>query len=128
MIRRPPRSTLFPYTTLFRSEVDLLLGVEQRDLADLLEVGADGVGGRGELGVLAGLPQRLGLLLLVPLEVGTGLRGLVLDGRDLDAVLAGQDRLVEREALGASVDHRDRGAVDGGQHDSLTGGGGRRDG
>src|SRR3989449_3136741 len=25
MIRRPPRSTLFPYTTLFRSRVDLLL-------------------------------------------------------------------------------------------------------
>src|SRR2546425_9623330 len=24
MIRRPPRSTLFPYTTLFRSEVDAL--------------------------------------------------------------------------------------------------------
>src|SRR3712207_9048874 len=24
MIRRPPRSTLFPYTTLFRSGVDLL--------------------------------------------------------------------------------------------------------
>src|SRR3712207_6922342 len=24
MIRRPPRSTLFPYTTLFRSEVHLL--------------------------------------------------------------------------------------------------------
>src|SRR2546421_1960781 len=24
MIRRPPRSTLFPYTTLFRSDVDLL--------------------------------------------------------------------------------------------------------
>src|SRR3712207_9038785 len=24
MIRRPPRSTLFPYTTLFRSEADLL--------------------------------------------------------------------------------------------------------
>src|SRR5689334_23952074 len=27
MIRRPPRSTLFPYTTLFRSEVDLVLGL-----------------------------------------------------------------------------------------------------
>src|SRR3712207_8770559 len=28
MIRRPPRSTLFPYTTLFRSDVEgLLLGV-----------------------------------------------------------------------------------------------------
>src|SRR3712207_8637568 len=25
MIRRPPRSTLFPYTTLFRSGVDVLL-------------------------------------------------------------------------------------------------------
>src|SRR2546428_3559387 len=28
MIRRPPRSTLFPYTTLFRSDV---VGVEARD-------------------------------------------------------------------------------------------------
>src|SRR3712207_7785759 len=31
MIRRPPRSTLFPYTTLFRSEVELTIadgGVE----------------------------------------------------------------------------------------------------
>src|SRR5258707_11956324 len=27
MIRRPPRSTLFPYTTLFRSEVGLAYGV-----------------------------------------------------------------------------------------------------
>src|SRR3712207_7852515 len=27
MIRRPPRSTLFPYTTLFRSESDLETGV-----------------------------------------------------------------------------------------------------
>src|SRR3712207_8237020 len=25
MIRRPPRSTLFPYTTLFRSEIALIL-------------------------------------------------------------------------------------------------------
>src|SRR2546425_1835848 len=46
MIRRPPRSTLFPYTTLFRSEMDVdrivadvrqhrrqppVLGVGQRD-------------------------------------------------------------------------------------------------
>src|SRR3712207_7420801 len=38
MIRRPPRSTLFPYTTLFRSQVGGVLtgehgvGVEKRDL------------------------------------------------------------------------------------------------
>src|SRR2546430_17474211 len=25
MIRRPPRSTLFPYTTLFRSQIDIVL-------------------------------------------------------------------------------------------------------
>src|SRR2546430_4556589 len=29
MIRRPPRSTLFPYTTLFRSPVDVLILVGQ---------------------------------------------------------------------------------------------------
>src|SRR2546422_3866654 len=31
MIRRPPRSTLFPYTTLFRSENNLPLGKPQPD-------------------------------------------------------------------------------------------------
>src|SRR3712207_7817198 len=30
MIRRPPRSTLFPYTTLFRSEIRRLLVVRSR--------------------------------------------------------------------------------------------------
>src|SRR2546421_6352519 len=29
MIRRPPRSTLFPYTTLFRSQLDALFGHER---------------------------------------------------------------------------------------------------
>src|SRR2546430_12102439 len=28
MIRRPPRSTLFPYTTLFRSLIDAVAGVQ----------------------------------------------------------------------------------------------------
>src|SRR3712207_7932446 len=30
MIRRPPRSTLFPYTTLFRSDVQAALEAEKR--------------------------------------------------------------------------------------------------
>src|SRR3712207_8188709 len=35
MIRRPPRSTLFPYTTLFRSDrVDAAAGHELRDLVE----------------------------------------------------------------------------------------------
>src|SRR2546428_2391794 len=33
MIRRPPRSTLFPYTTLFRSNVSRLLWDHLRSLA-----------------------------------------------------------------------------------------------
>src|SRR5438477_9534314 len=45
-IRRPPRSTLFPYTTLFRSRVDdLIEEAEPRD-------DGDRVGGRVDAGVL----------------------------------------------------------------------------
>src|SRR3712207_6903053 len=36
MIRRPPRSTLFPYTTLFRSEEDAV-GLERRRTEHALE-------------------------------------------------------------------------------------------
>src|SRR2546427_9258011 len=38
MIRRPPRSTLFPYTTLFRSERDLVDRLHVRALHDAAEV------------------------------------------------------------------------------------------
>src|SRR3712207_8448215 len=46
MIRRPPRSTLFPYTTLFRSQVreqymlSYMLDVESRGSASLLNIDA----------------------------------------------------------------------------------------
>src|SRR5260370_26146629 len=45
MIRRPPRSTLFPYTTLFRSDHGfVIVRVEKRE--SLLRAGEiDGVGG-----------------------------------------------------------------------------------
>src|SRR2546430_5353596 len=45
MIRRPPRSTLFPYTTLFRSQVDLarpviqMLAVEPREQVERVALG-----------------------------------------------------------------------------------------
>src|SRR5258708_22278957 len=60
MIRRPPRSTLFPYTTLFRSQGDLVPehGVGQLGVGHLHEFGpahrspadipAGGFGGRSE--------------------------------------------------------------------------------
>src|SRR5215216_7345766 len=39
MIRRPPRSTLFPYTTLFRSEILGDDGVETRVPVERLQAG-----------------------------------------------------------------------------------------
>src|SRR3712207_8873361 len=54
MIRRPPRSTLFPYTTLFRSEAGLLAAEEDvvgdgqaGDEVELLVDRRDAVGHRG---------------------------------------------------------------------------------
>src|SRR3712207_7824265 len=47
MIRRPPRSTLFPYTTLFRSRFEEgRLGLRRRavDLVGEDDVGEDGAG------------------------------------------------------------------------------------
>src|SRR3712207_8226197 len=42
MIRRPPRSTLFPYTTLFRSHVEAVTpGLEQVRAVALADQGAD---------------------------------------------------------------------------------------
>src|SRR3712207_7176769 len=37
MIRRPPRSTLFPYTTLFRSEIVTVLGANGAGKTSLLK-------------------------------------------------------------------------------------------
>src|SRR3989449_4202888 len=38
MIRRPPRSTLFPYTTLFRSPFDLKRAKKLSEIADILVI------------------------------------------------------------------------------------------
>src|SRR5690606_39918282 len=59
MIRRPPRSTLFPYTTLFRSQSERRFGLRHREgrawslvwcqrAQDGLECAADGAGHHGE--------------------------------------------------------------------------------
>src|SRR5438552_12766566 len=46
MIRRPPRSTLFPYTTLFRSQLGEL---EHRGLEALLALGREPDSGEAEV-------------------------------------------------------------------------------
>src|SRR5256885_11749646 len=38
MIRRPPRSTLFPYTTLFRSQLAQLIGLRLSELCEELTI------------------------------------------------------------------------------------------
>src|SRR3712207_7456686 len=73
MIRRPPRSTLFPYTTLFRS--GQLLAHLQGALAQLGHPSP-----AGEAGVRPGLGPQLGDPVL---DDGVGLF-LVLEGRFLD--------------------------------------------
>src|SRR3712207_8617264 len=70
MIRRPPRSTLFPYTTLFRSRGHHVLreGLAALELRRLLrrpEAGdarvPDGVGGTGDQGHLGPDDHEVGL-------------------------------------------------------------------
>src|SRR2546426_9702003 len=75
MIRRPPRSTLFPYTTLFRSRLDLLL----------VGVGAEG-GGDERLGLAAREERRA----VRPRQV----RGLDRDRPDLVRLAAVEPRVL----------------------------------
>src|SRR5688572_31505621 len=56
MIRRPPRSTLFPYTTLFRSDPDDV-GVEDQQVAHQL---AEGVEARIPVRLVAGADRGAG--------------------------------------------------------------------
>src|SRR5258707_10527488 len=84
MIRRPPRSTLFPYTTLFRSEA---VAVGQAAVADL--VGEDG---------------RIG----VAVDLGLAGVGGDFDGPRRDGEVLGD----EGEDKGAAQDHRDLGIRD----------------
>src|SRR2546430_12125725 len=52
MIRRPPRSTLFPYTTLFRSHAfEILSDNEKRDIYD--KFGEEGLSNDGMGGMSA---------------------------------------------------------------------------
>src|SRR6266496_696918 len=58
MIRRPPRSTLFPYTTLFRSRP---ARTEDHELPALMEADRHVVAGSGDgAGLVGEVPQRSG--------------------------------------------------------------------
>src|SRR3712207_7236264 len=87
MIRRPPRSTLFPYTTLFRSD---LLGSPHRAMPVVQVAGTNGKTTTARMidELLRGFGLRVGRFTRPHLE---SLRErIVLDGEPLPA-----DRLVE---------------------------------
>src|SRR3712207_8608194 len=77
MIRRPPRSTLFPYTTLFRSEDPRGgLGDRDEDAADPVPVGHGAVGEGPERLLQVAVPVQQ-----QPLVLG---EGRAAAGHDLD--------------------------------------------
>src|SRR3712207_1662389 len=124
MIRRPPRSTLFPYTTLFRSLLGLVVvRVDLETQPHLLD--------DGERLVPPGLAGLLGgLVLELPVvhELGDRRPG---HGRDLDevelGVLGQAQRLADRhdaDLLALGPDQADLGdadtVVDAGLGDGLS--------
>src|SRR3989449_11721107 len=93
MIRRPPRSTLFPYTTLFRSpgEIARLRAIVEPTIAVVTNVTPAHLEGFGSLdGVLR---EKLALLEGVPLAVvGTEPTALAAEARRRTrTVVAGTD-------------------------------------
>src|SRR5258708_27149040 len=81
MIRRPPRSTLFPYTTLFRS-------------LPRAPGGPDAV--RRWL-TIAG-PRRLSLPVRVSVEAAEDGQPLIVNGRDVDAVRRSEEHTSELQS------------------------------
>src|SRR5256885_10685314 len=90
MIRRPPRSTLFPYTTLFRSLLEQALGLLEGRLGVVVAV--------GDLDQLDVLVLRVRQLLLHEVDphvlVRRGLRG----GQDRDLALRSEEHTSELQS------------------------------
>src|SRR3712207_7939872 len=80
MIRRPPRSTLFPYTTLFRSHVDAAPGSPVSEQFKLME-------------------RRLLRAIATPAMVATILLGLTLRSEEHTSELQSRPYLVCRLLL-----------------------------
>src|SRR5256884_3464095 len=91
MIRRPPRSTLFPYTTLFRSLAAAAGGVAHADIYSFV----DGAG----VTHFSNVPvdNRYRLLLATPVEEGAEHAGKWLAKSTL------YDPLIDRAARSAAV-------------------------
>src|SRR2546425_4397976 len=106
MIRRPPRSTLFPYTTLFRSAAEALFDAGGHILAGEFQEAVD---------EYREIPPRLLARGVISLETAKRLERLarfrnvlVHEYADIDLrrLHTGLSRLVDLEAFVADVDNR----------------------
>src|SRR2546429_3624628 len=72
MIRRPPRSTLFPYTTLFRSPAGLLLLLTARGvrMKRITLLGATGSIGLRTLELVSRFPEEFAVAGMAPNSSG----------------------------------------------------------
>src|ERR1017187_2845581 len=76
MIRRPPRSTLFPYTTLFRSDFVILFASVRRDGKSLGKMAREEIGKVGGfIALVTVLIIMVILLAVVGLVVVNALKG-----------------------------------------------------
>src|SRR3712207_8139732 len=92
MIRRTPRSSLFPYTTLFRSQEPLLIHRLVADMAVEVAIGALG-GAEGPMDINAKAHIARRMVDHEPYMAGPGRRVTVgFVGRDLLAPSPRQDR------------------------------------
>src|SRR2546425_3378750 len=90
MIRRPPRSTLFPYTTLFRSYES-----QGADEIVLLDVAASAEGRATQLETVA----RVRAAIRIPLTVGGGVRSVDDARRLLAAGARSEEHTSELQSL-----------------------------
>src|SRR2546422_2408146 len=74
MIRRPPRSTLFPYTTLFRSQAPLVVRLEMRAVDSVTLSGGQFLTGEEK----GGKKVTLGGELRIPGPPGTKVPAVIL--------------------------------------------------
>src|SRR2546429_5819218 len=101
MIRRPPRSTLFPYTTLFRSRTakEMLHAVVERIANSSIAILAAAVADRSEEHT-SELQSRLHLVCRLLLEKkNINGAGINLSHRVMDCVEYGHILLVKRVAV-----------------------------
>src|SRR5438309_10245199 len=117
MIRRPPRSTLFPYTTLFRSEVVEEVRRQFREIPGIMEGTAKPEYHR-TVDIVTRAAQRellspAVIALAAPIIVGFGLGAAALGGFLAGAILTGQLLAVFMANTGGAWDNAKKKIEDG---------------